>query len=71
MPALSDRSAAWRRLRQAEGRRATIIDLYELVGRHCRLAADELPLSELISLTRLVMPDHGVWLADGTRSRWR
>lgn len=37
---------AWRRLRAVEGRRATIVDLYELVARRRGLAAHKLPLPE-------------------------
>ena len=50
---------AWRCLRDAEGPRVTIIDLYELVAGPRGLAAHELPLAERISLSRSVMPD--VW----------
>ena len=51
--------AAWRRLHEAEGQRATVIDLYELAARPRGLAAHELPLKERVSLARSVMPD--VW----------
>jgi GrpB-like predicted nucleotidyltransferase (UPF0157 family) len=47
---------AWRRLRQAEGRRTTIIDLYELVARRRGLAGHQLPRAERAELTRSVMP---------------
>jgi GrpB-like predicted nucleotidyltransferase (UPF0157 family) len=50
---------AWRRLREAEGRRTTIIDLYELVARRRRLAGHQLPRAERIQLARSVMPD--IW----------
>jgi GrpB-like predicted nucleotidyltransferase (UPF0157 family) len=50
---------AWRRLREVEGPRATIIDLYALVAGPRGIAAHELPLPERISLSRAVMPD--VW----------
>ncbi|MBV9093101.1 MAG: GrpB family protein [Streptosporangiaceae bacterium] len=48
--------AAWRRLRAAEGRRTTIIDLYELVARQRGLAAHQLPQAERVRLARSVMP---------------
>jgi GrpB-like predicted nucleotidyltransferase (UPF0157 family) len=47
---------AWRRLRAAEGLRATVIDLYELVARPRGLAAHELSHEERVSLARSVMP---------------
>jgi len=50
---------AWRRLREIEGPRATVIDLYELVARQRGLLANELPLAERITLARSVMPQ--VW----------
>ncbi len=50
---------AWRALREAEGPRATVIDLYELVAAPRGLAAHELPLAERISLAQSVIPD--VW----------
>lgn len=50
---------AWRRLREIEGPRTTVIDLYELVARQRGLAAHELPLKERITLARSVMPE--VW----------
>jgi hypothetical protein len=40
---------AWRRLREAEGHRTTIIDLYELVARRRGLAWHRLPQAELMS----------------------
>ncbi len=48
--------AAWRRLREAEGRRTTIIDLYELVARQRGLAGHQLPQAERLRLARSVMP---------------
>lgn len=50
---------AWRRLREVEGQRATVIDLYELTARDRGLGAHQLPLNERVSLARSVMPD--VW----------
>jgi GrpB-like predicted nucleotidyltransferase (UPF0157 family) len=47
---------AWRRLREVEGRRTTIIDLYELVGRRRGLAGHQLPQAERFELARSVMP---------------
>jgi GrpB-like predicted nucleotidyltransferase (UPF0157 family) len=47
---------AWRRLREVEGRRTTIIDLYELVARQRGLAGHQLPLAERVLLARSVMP---------------
>jgi GrpB protein len=47
---------AWRRLREAEGRRTTIIDLYELVARRRGLAGHQLPQAERAELARSVMP---------------
>jgi len=47
---------AWRRLREAEGRRTTIIDLYELVARRRGLAGHQLPQAERVELARSVMP---------------
>jgi GrpB-like predicted nucleotidyltransferase (UPF0157 family) len=49
-------AAAWAALRNAEGERATIIDLYELVASPRGLAAHELPLAERRSLWVTVMP---------------
>jgi GrpB-like predicted nucleotidyltransferase (UPF0157 family) len=48
--------AAWAVLREAEGERATIIDLYELVASPRGLVAHELPLAERRSLWVTVMP---------------
>jgi len=48
--------AAWQRLREAEGRRTTIIDLYELVARQRGLAGHQLPQAERGELARSVMP---------------
>lgn len=50
---------AWRRLRETEGRRTTVIDLYELVAAPRGLAAHELPLDERVALARSVISD--VW----------
>jgi GrpB-like predicted nucleotidyltransferase (UPF0157 family) len=47
---------AWRRLREAEGRRTTIIDLYELVARRRGQAGHQLPQAERVKLARSVMP---------------
>jgi GrpB-like predicted nucleotidyltransferase (UPF0157 family) len=47
---------AWRRLREAEGRRTTIIDLYELVARRRGLAGHQLSHAERAELARSVMP---------------
>lgn len=44
--------AAWLRLWEAEGRRATVIDLYELVAGERGIAAHELPAHERESLAR-------------------
>ena len=52
----SDPAAAWAALREAEGERATIIDLYELVASPRGLAAHELPLAERRGLWATVMP---------------
>jgi hypothetical protein len=52
----SDPLAAWDALRKAEGERATIIDLYELVASPRGLVAHELPLAERRSLWAAVMP---------------
>jgi GrpB-like predicted nucleotidyltransferase (UPF0157 family) len=55
----ADPVEAWRLLRAAEGRRATVIDLYELVGRPRGLAAHELPVAERLALSRAALPD--IW----------
>jgi GrpB-like predicted nucleotidyltransferase (UPF0157 family) len=47
---------AWRRMREAEGRRTTIIDLYELVARRRGLAGQQLPQAERVELARSVLP---------------
>lgn len=47
---------AFQRLREAEGRRATVIDLYELVARPRGLSAHELPLEERLGLSRSALP---------------
>lgn len=46
---------AWLRLRAAEGNRATVIDLYELVAVSRGLAADELPAATRLRLARRAM----------------
>jgi GrpB-like predicted nucleotidyltransferase (UPF0157 family) len=46
----TDPVLAWRRLREAEGRRATGIDLYTLAAAPRGLAAHELPREERVSL---------------------
>ncbi len=48
--------AAWRRLREAEGPRTTIIDLYDLVARRRGLAGHQLSQPERLALARSVMP---------------
>jgi GrpB-like predicted nucleotidyltransferase (UPF0157 family) len=50
---------AWRRLRDVEGPRTTVIDLYELVATPRGLAPHELTQAERAALARSVMPD--VW----------
>lgn len=55
----SDPVATWRRLRGAQGARATIIDLYELVARQRGLTARELPAADRQALAHSVMPD--IW----------
>jgi hypothetical protein len=55
----TDPREAWLRLREAEGPRATVIDLYELVAAPRGLAAHELPRVERVDLARSVMPE--VW----------
>jgi GrpB-like predicted nucleotidyltransferase (UPF0157 family) len=47
---------AWQRLREAEGRRTTIIDLYELVARQRGLVGYQLSRAERTELTDSVMP---------------
>ncbi|HXZ71047.1 MAG TPA: GrpB family protein [Streptosporangiaceae bacterium] len=47
---------AWQRLRGAEGRRTTIIDLYELVARQRGLVGRQLSRAERAELTESVMP---------------
>jgi hypothetical protein len=60
---------AWPRLRAAEGHRATVIDLYELVAASEGLAADELPAANRLSLARRAMAQEwpGFSVAAGTR----
>ena len=52
----TDPVTAWRQLREAQGPRATVIDLYALVAGPRGLAPHELPLSERVALARSVMP---------------
>jgi len=47
---------AFRLLREAEGRRATVIDLYELAARPRGVEAHELPLGERLELSRSALP---------------
>ena len=47
---------AWGRLREMEGRRATVIDLYRLVAKPRGLEPEELPLEERLALGRLALP---------------
>ena len=51
-----DPLTAFRLLRAAEGRSATVIDLYELVARPRGLEAHELPLAERLELSRSALP---------------
>lgn len=59
---------AWLRLRAAEGNRATVIDLYELVAAPRGLAAHELPVTERLSLARQAVPHMwpGFSITDGS-----
>ena len=50
-----DPVATWRRLREKEGPRATVIDLYELVAGPRGLEPHELPLQERVRLARSAM----------------
>jgi GrpB-like predicted nucleotidyltransferase (UPF0157 family) len=52
----TDPMEAWRRLREKEGPRATVIDLYELAARPRGLEPHELPRQERLILARSVMP---------------
>jgi GrpB-like predicted nucleotidyltransferase (UPF0157 family) len=52
----ADPMEAWLRLREMEGNRATIIDLYELVAARSGLAAHELPVTVRTSLARQAVP---------------
>lgn len=60
--------AAWLQLRAAEGNRATVIDLYELVAAPRGLAAHELPPAERLSLARQAMAQTwpGLAVTDGS-----
>jgi GrpB-like predicted nucleotidyltransferase (UPF0157 family) len=51
-----DPVAAWMRLRETKGRRATVIDLYRLVAEPLRLQPHELPLGQRRALARSVIP---------------
>ena len=53
---ITDPLAAWVRLREAEGRRATGVDLYDLVAGPRGLAAWELPRGERAGLAMSAMP---------------
>jgi GrpB-like predicted nucleotidyltransferase (UPF0157 family) len=66
---VADPMEAWLRLRAAEGNRATIIDLYELVAAPSGLAAHELPLAVRQSLARNAVPHMwpGFSLTDGSQ----
>lgn len=54
---LTDPVEAWRRLRAAEGARATVIDLYALAASLRGLAPHDLPRAERYALARSVLPD--------------
>ena len=56
VPVATEPIRAWQRLREAEGRRATIIDLYRLVSEPRGLEPQELPFKELLQLAQLAMP---------------
>ncbi len=64
----ADAMQAWLRLRAAEGNRATVIDLYELVAAPRGLAAHELPVTERLSLARQAVPHMwpGFSITDGS-----
>jgi GrpB-like predicted nucleotidyltransferase (UPF0157 family) len=47
---------AWRCLREHEGARATVLDLYELAARQRELRAHELPREERLALARSALP---------------
>jgi GrpB-like predicted nucleotidyltransferase (UPF0157 family) len=51
----TDPIAAWTRLRESKGRRATVIDLYRLVAEPRGLEPHELPREERLALARSVM----------------
>jgi GrpB-like predicted nucleotidyltransferase (UPF0157 family) len=51
-----DPRRAWLRLRDAEGHRATIIDLYELVAQQRGLSAEQLPREERAELASWALP---------------
>jgi len=48
--------AAWRELREVEGARATVVELYELVAGRRGIAGWQLPVAERHALARSVMP---------------
>jgi GrpB-like predicted nucleotidyltransferase (UPF0157 family) len=52
----TDPVTAWGRLRDVEGRRVTVIELYEMVAAPRGLASHELPHAERAALARSVMP---------------
>lgn len=52
----TDPVAAWRALRDVEGPRTTVIDLYALVARRRGLEPHDLPQPERVALARSVMP---------------
>lgn len=54
---VADPVEAWRRLRAAEGPRATIVDLYGIVAAPRGLAAHELPLAERLRLAQAAVPE--------------
>jgi GrpB-like predicted nucleotidyltransferase (UPF0157 family) len=56
---LADPMTAWLQLREVEGNRATIIDLYELAAAPRGLAAHELPAPERYALAQQAVPQ--IW----------
>src|SRR5947199_4723031 len=52
----SDPVAAWRKLREAEGPRATGIDLYRLAARQRGIAVHELPQADRAALASAATP---------------
>jgi GrpB-like predicted nucleotidyltransferase (UPF0157 family) len=67
----NDPVAAWARLRELKGRRATVIDLYRLAAEPFGLQPHELPQAQRLALARSVMPI--VWpgweITDGSERR--